>query len=1382
MSLHLTERDMRPLGSGFLIDSWRVLTCAHVAEAAWNKHAELWAAFPKAEEAMGRRVRISEVTLPPADDHEVQDAAVLRLAEAVPAGLAARLRRPAAQDLVGADWWSFGFPDGVLGNSASGTVGEALGYGWMRLDTLEPRYPVKGGYSGAAVWSPAYQAVVGMVGQAHNATGDARALTVRAIDRMLPDQELHRLIDWSLEAADETALTSWGWYLGTDPEAGRHWHPRARGVSTEAERGFRFRGRAAALREITQWITAGPPRRQVLVVTGAPGSGKSAVLGRIITTADREVAASLPPDDTAIRAPLGAVSCAVHAKGKTALEVAQEIARAASAPLPGQVIDLLPSLRASLEDRPGRPFTVVVDALDEASTAEEARAIVNRIMVPLAETCADLRVRVVVGARRRDDAGDLLGAFGRTARIVDLDAPEFTALADLTAYALATLQLQGDERSSSPYADSAVARPVAERIAALADGNFLVAGLVARAHGIHDEQAVDPSRMSFPVTVDSSLREYLTLLPDISGLPAESLLTPLAYAEAPGLTMALWRTALTALFGAAPAGNELFAFARSSAANFLVETTATGGPDDVTFRLFHQALSDSLRAARADVASFISDERALACAYITEGAKVGWAVAPVYLLRSLAVHAGRGGVIDQLLEEDEYPLYADLRRLIPQARLAVTDKGRQRARLLRQTPRAIDAPASERAALFSVAEVQEHLGTTYCASVIAGPYQAVWSTVPPSMEVAVLEGHSKQVQALCSLQSGGRGLLASVGDDAIRLWDPDTGDTIRTLTGYSGWVGALCAVETDSRTFLAGAGQDGVLRLWAPETGKCVRTLEGHDAPIDQLCAVNIDGRALLASRGRDRRVRVWDPDSGKVVRTFRARSHKINGLCAVGLGGRALLALLTGHSGGRSMVRLWDPATGETVRTFLTRSSSLGHLAAVPYEGSLLLATSETVGDNDVVALWDPSTGRTVRVLEGGPGSIYDLVDVRIGDRTLVAAGYGQEESGTVVLWDPVTGRETHRLEGHDGWVGALCTVELSGETLVASAGGDCTVRLWDLDRCAELDQFGELGAGIGSLCVLEVNGRTAVASSGTAAKVLIHEVATGRLIGQISTLHASVKSFCSVEIEGRACLAIASRGRAGGAIQVWDPTTGGATRSLVGPEVGSLCAAEINGRPCLAFASRDEKVDRVSLWDLSADEVIRSIASDGGLIRDLCTLDVEGCHLIAVLTGHFGIWPGEFNGGVVSLWDPASGEMADSLEIPDANFGSLCALDADDRTLLAVTRHQSDDEDDQVGTGSVWVVDPAIGRRVGVQELHNGWVNSVSPVEFGARTRMASAGQTERSVRLWTADDLRQTMEIPVRREVFSVVQADDHLVFGLDNGGVMAVRLTSAPGLHG
>src|SRR5262249_41424643 len=136
-----------------------------------------------------------------------------------PAGPAPR-RCPRGQDLVGRDWWAFGFPDrDPVGDCADGQVGAALSYGWVRLDTAS-RYLIRPGFSGGGLWSPDYQAVVGIVGQAH-ANGDGRAITLHRADQILPAQKLGLLTAWSAQAAGGGALAAWGGALAAEPAVGR---------------------------------------------------------------------------------------------------------------------------------------------------------------------------------------------------------------------------------------------------------------------------------------------------------------------------------------------------------------------------------------------------------------------------------------------------------------------------------------------------------------------------------------------------------------------------------------------------------------------------------------------------------------------------------------------------------------------------------------------------------------------------------------------------------------------------------------------------------------------------------------------------------------------------------------------------------------------------------------------------------------------------------------------------------------------------------------------------------------------------------------------------------------------------------------------------------
>jgi hypothetical protein len=950
-AIHASEDDLAPIGTGLVIDERRILTCAHVVVSGGQRRDPLWVAFPKAPGAWNVRCRVAKVIY--REPLGLADVAVLLIDGVVPAGvIAAPLRCPVPDALVGRLWWAFGFANrDLLGNVADGTVGAHLGYGWIRLDTAS-RYVVEQGFSGGGLWSPDYAAVVGLVGQAYmqgDNRGDGRALTLYQADSWLPGEKLQVLMQWSAQVAGEMALSAWGWTLEADPEAGRHWRPRARGVALDSELGFRFRGRTTALQAVVTWLDRPNIDRRVLVVTGSPGVGKSAVLGRIVTTADPGIRAAMPSDDRAVRAREGSVACAVHAKGKTALDVAVEISRAASTALPDQAKDIAPALRKTLLDRPGARFNVIVDALDEATSPEQARAIVSDIVLPVVETCADVGAQVVVGTRRRDDGGELLGLLAGAAAVVDLDADEYFRGEDLVAYALASLQLIGDERQANPYADPAIAEPVAHRIAELAGRNFLIAGLVARTHGLRDEQPVSLAELGLVApTVGSALDNYLQRLAPVGQVSAKMLLTVLAFAEAPGLSLELWRLAVAAL-DAPVREYDLARFARSSAANFLIESTANGARR--TVRLFHQALNDELLSAREDIVPRQADERVLTESFLAQGRNQGWGVADPYLLRSLPMHADRAGMIDDLLTDDDYLLNADLRRLIPLVDHAKSTRGRARARLLRLTPQVIQAAAPTRAALFSVTEAFENLGRNFAREGMA-PYRARWALVSPRSERAVLVGHTNEVNGVCAVTVGGRQLLASASaDESVRLWDPATGEELRRLEGHTNEVNGVCAVTVGGQQLLASASADKSVRLWDPATGQELRRLEGHTDVVLDVCAVTVGGRQLLASASADESVRVWDPATGEELRRLEGHTSSVNGVCAVTVGGRQLLASASADES----VRLWDPATGQELRRLEGHTDVVIRVCAVTVGGRQLLASASI---DRTVRLWNLDVG----------------------------------------------------------------------------------------------------------------------------------------------------------------------------------------------------------------------------------------------------------------------------------------------------------------------------------------------------------------------------------------------------------------------------------------
>jgi len=258
------------------------------------------------------------------------------------------------------------------------------------------------------------------------------------------------------------------------------------------------------------------------------------------------------------------------------------------------------------------------------------------------------------------------------------------------------------------------------------------------------------------------------------------------------------------------------------------------------------------------------DERALTLAFTGHGRRRRWNDAPGYLLRSLPGHAQAASQIDDLLGDDAYLLHADLRRLIQVAGQARSARGRRRAQLLRLTPRAIAAGPADRAALFSVTEALDDLGTSYRDGGWHAPYRALWASVRPRSERAALEGHQGVVNGVCPVTVSGQELLASASSDGtVRIWDPATGQQHTMLEGHLVGVYAVCPVTVTGRKLLVSGGDDGTVRIWDPGTGQRCTLLEGHRGRVWAVCPLTVAGRELLASADSDGTVRIWDPQTG---------------------------------------------------------------------------------------------------------------------------------------------------------------------------------------------------------------------------------------------------------------------------------------------------------------------------------------------------------------------------------------------------------------------------------------------------------------------------------------------------------------------------------------
>ncbi|MCH8236611.1 MAG: WD40 repeat domain-containing protein, partial [Proteobacteria bacterium] len=240
-------------------------------------------------------------------------------------------------------------------------------------------------------------------------------------------------------------------------------------------------------------------------------------------------------------------------------------------------------------------------------------------------------------------------------------------------------------------------------------------------------------------------------------------------------------------------------------------------------------------------------------------------------------------------------------------------------------------------------------------------------------------------------------------------------------------------ISPDGSRVLTGSF-DFTARLWNFGDQTEIGILDAHRGPVTNVAFVGDGRRALTASD--DGTAILWDLETLKPISKLEGHGHKIMGLAVAADGRRAA----TGS---------WD----KTVR------------------------------------LWDLDQGKETLVIRHN-SPINSVVFTHGGKN--VAAG---DHAGKIRFWDAKSGRLQGTLEGHKMGITQL-SVSADGRRLL-SASIDKTLKLWDLEKMAEINSFEDDDGPIFAVAFAP-DGKTAL-SAGRYGNLTYRNLADGKIIRAI-------------------------------------------------------------------------------------------------------------------------------------------------------------------------------------------------------------------------------------------------------------------------------------------
>ncbi|WP_024800523.1 WD40 repeat domain-containing protein [Nocardia sp. BMG51109] len=1162
------------------------------------------------------------------------------------------------------------------------------------------------------------------------------------------------------------------------------------------EQSWYFEGREDDTQQVVSWLRENS--NGILVITGSPGSGKSAFLGNLIVQANPAMRAALRSAELLAETPKGlpdnVFDVCTTVTGLPSEDVVARLAEAIGATMPDDVAGegitaaghwLAQEMRARTE-----PITIVIDALDEAAFPEE---LAGHILQPLGQVPT---VRLLVGTRKSTldhvdeptDDESLLHALGTSETDIVTIRTDRQAIRRFVAHRLGN-RVQRDQSirlNVDRFADA-----VAQHVPQFLMAQLAVHEVLSNPEWHSDRTWNDLLSLNHQGLFGLAVTRLFKKHPSY-----QSILVGLAFARGHGIPIhdGVWRTVAQAIGDherirrSSVMDEHIERFVDDAAPYVIVDNEY----DQTVYRLAHRTFAEHFTgnmnaAAGRDLAIagalMSSADEVLAA---SETAASPTVVNP-YIRQYLSTHVANAGSAG-------WSLLADHKNLITVLNPDQVGADAQQSAFGRfPLPPIVEGITNARDWLSRVDQDSFPFAVALATGRTTGEHKAtetvddadsmielVWAKLRRRRHFRTLTDLAGSVRAIAAIPApdGGTWLAGGDQEGTIRLWDPVTGKLMKKLTGHTGAVTAMAVFpNTATGSVLVSAAEDLEIRRWDIQSTVTRSEKIANCPSITALAASQtVDGQLLLACASAGT-IAILDAADGRILRKYSGHSDDITALTVLP---DPIFGDLLASSARDRTLRIWDPRTGRTFDSLET--SVLSALIAIPAldhswptlagaaPGRILLWNHRD---------WDHATleGKQPQtILSHSNGTVTALAALPMPGRRPRLAGAGH---GTIAMWD-LNQTQQHPIiqllsnETDIKSITALAAVPSAADGTLLASAHDGTIRLWN-PLAGQSNSVGnpriDEDAGIGSVTTLatvrSARGTTFLATAGQSASIDVWDSESGdrlRPPGTVADPENKVTVLTTIFADADRPLLVS--GSYTGGISVWDQAFG-QSRALTGTGSRPVTAmTAIPTRDRLPILASADDSGAVRLWNTatSRQQPIATVSTDRPITALTAIIADDGGSLLAIAD----------NAGDVRVVDPmkpAAGQPVATFSTGSAAIRSMVVTNDSTGVPLLATAGPN---------GPIRLFDPtsaAATQPVTTLSGHKGAVTALATWPTAEGHTFLVSGGRDRTIRLWNPAHTTALRVIPVDAPVVTMATLrSDRLAVALEDG-LLVLRIDMA-----